>query len=82
MRAVTYHGTRDVRVDNVADPKIEEPTDAIIRVTSTGICGSDLHLYEVLGPSSTRATSSAMSRGASSRRSARRSRTSRPVTAS
>jgi threonine dehydrogenase-like Zn-dependent dehydrogenase len=50
MRALTYHGTRDVRVDNVPDPKIEEPTDAIIRVTSTGICGSDLHLYEVLGP--------------------------------
>jgi len=50
MKAVTYHGTRDVRVDTVADPKIEEPTDAIIKVTSTGICGSDLHLYEVMGP--------------------------------
>jgi threonine dehydrogenase-like Zn-dependent dehydrogenase len=49
MRALTYHGTRDVRVDNVPDPTIEEPTDAIIRVTSSGICGSDLHLYEVLG---------------------------------
>jgi threonine dehydrogenase-like Zn-dependent dehydrogenase len=50
MKAVTYHGKRDVRVDEVPDPKIEQPTDAIIRVTSTGICGSDLHLYEVLGP--------------------------------
>ncbi len=50
MKAVTWHGKRDVRVDTVPDPKIEEPTDAIIRVTSTGICGSDLHLYEVLGP--------------------------------
>jgi threonine dehydrogenase-like Zn-dependent dehydrogenase len=50
MRAVTYHGKRDVRVDNVPDPQIQEPTDAIIRVTSSGICGSDLHLYEVLGP--------------------------------
>jgi threonine dehydrogenase-like Zn-dependent dehydrogenase len=50
MRALTYHGTRDVRVDEVPDPKIEEPTDAIIRVTSSGICGSDLHMYEVLGP--------------------------------
>src|SRR5947209_4550731 len=50
MRAVTYHGKRDVRVDEVPDPRIEQPTDAIIRVTSTGICGSDLHLYEVLGP--------------------------------
>jgi threonine dehydrogenase-like Zn-dependent dehydrogenase len=49
MRAVAYHGKRDVRVDTVPDPRIEEPTDAIIRVTSTGICGSDLHLYEVLG---------------------------------
>ncbi|MDQ4094350.1 MAG: glutathione-dependent formaldehyde dehydrogenase [Actinomycetota bacterium] len=50
MKAVTWHGKRDVRVDTVADPKIEEPTDAIVRITSTGICGSDLHLYEVLGP--------------------------------
>jgi threonine dehydrogenase-like Zn-dependent dehydrogenase len=49
MRALTYHGTRDVRVDTVPDPRIEQPTDAIIRVTSSGICGSDLHLYEVLG---------------------------------
>jgi threonine dehydrogenase-like Zn-dependent dehydrogenase len=49
MRAVTWHGKRDIRVDTVADPKIEEPTDAIIEVTSTNICGSDLHLYEVLG---------------------------------
>ena len=49
MRALTYHGTRDVRVDTVPDPTIEQPTDAIIRVTSSGICGSDLHLYEVLG---------------------------------
>jgi threonine dehydrogenase-like Zn-dependent dehydrogenase len=50
MRALTWHGTRDVRVDTVPDPVIQEPTDAIIRVTSSGICGSDLHLYEVLGP--------------------------------
>src|SRR3982750_3844651 len=50
MKALTWHGKRDVRVDTVPDPKIEQPTDAIIRVTSTGICGSDLHLYEVLGP--------------------------------
>jgi threonine dehydrogenase-like Zn-dependent dehydrogenase len=49
MRAVAYHGKRDVRVDTVPDPRIEEPTDAIVRVSSTGICGSDLHLYEVLG---------------------------------
>ncbi len=49
MRAVTFHGRRDVRVDNVPDPAIEQPTDAIVRITSTGICGSDLHLYEVMG---------------------------------
>jgi threonine dehydrogenase-like Zn-dependent dehydrogenase len=50
MKALTYHGKRDVRVDTVPDPTIEQPTDAIIRVTSSGLCGSDLHLYEVLGP--------------------------------
>ncbi|MET7998274.1 zinc-dependent alcohol dehydrogenase [Amycolatopsis sp. NPDC005232] len=49
MKAVTWHGKRDVRVDTVPDPKLEGPTDAIVRITSTGICGSDLHLYEVLG---------------------------------
>ncbi|TDD49167.1 glutathione-dependent formaldehyde dehydrogenase [Nonomuraea terrae] len=50
MKAVTWHGKRDVRVEEVPDPAIKEPNDAIIRVTSSGICGSDLHLYEVLGP--------------------------------
>jgi threonine dehydrogenase-like Zn-dependent dehydrogenase len=49
VRALTWHGTHDVRVDTVPDPTIQEPTDAIIRVTSSGLCGSDLHLYEVLG---------------------------------
>ena len=49
MKAVTYHGKRDVRVEDVPDPTVEQPTDAIIRVTSSGICGSDLHLYEVMG---------------------------------
>ena len=49
MKAVTWQGKRDVRVEQVPDPKIEQPTDAIIEVTSTNICGSDLHLYEVLG---------------------------------
>ncbi|HEX2232782.1 MAG TPA: zinc-dependent alcohol dehydrogenase [Thermoleophilaceae bacterium] len=50
MRALTWHGKRDVRVDTVPDPSIQAPTDAIVRITSTGICGSDLHLYEVMGP--------------------------------
>jgi threonine dehydrogenase-like Zn-dependent dehydrogenase len=49
MRAVTWQGKRDMQVTTVPDPVIHEDTDAIIRVTSTGICGSDLHLYEVLG---------------------------------
>jgi threonine dehydrogenase-like Zn-dependent dehydrogenase len=50
MKALTWHGVDDVRIDTVPDPTIEQPTDAIIKVTSSGICGSDLHLYEVLGP--------------------------------
>jgi threonine dehydrogenase-like Zn-dependent dehydrogenase len=50
MKALTWQGRRDVRVEEVPDPRIEEPTDAIVRITSTAICGSDLHLYEVLGP--------------------------------
>ena len=50
MKAVTWHGNRDVRVEEVPDPTIQDPTDAIVRITSSGLCGSDLHLYEVLGP--------------------------------
>ncbi|PPK65052.1 zinc-dependent alcohol dehydrogenase [Actinokineospora auranticolor] len=50
MKALTWHGKRDVRVDTHPDPVIQDPTDTIIRVTSTGLCGSDLHLYEVFGP--------------------------------
>jgi threonine dehydrogenase-like Zn-dependent dehydrogenase len=50
MKALVWHGTQDVRVEEVPDPKIEQPTDAIVRITSSAICGSDLHLYDVLGP--------------------------------
>ena len=50
MKAVTWHGQRDVRVEEVPDPVIQEPTDAVIRVTTSNICGSDLHLYEPLAP--------------------------------
>ncbi|SCF25908.1 zinc-dependent alcohol dehydrogenase [Micromonospora chokoriensis] len=50
MKALTWQGKRDVRVEEVPDPRIEAPTDAIVKITSTAICGSDLHLYEVLGP--------------------------------
>lgn len=49
MRALTWQGTGKVSVETVPDPTIHEPTDAIVRITSTAICGSDLHLYDVLG---------------------------------
>lgn len=45
MRALTYHGAKDVRVDNVPEPELQEKDDVILRVTATAICGSDLHLY-------------------------------------
>ena len=50
MKAVVYHGTRDVRVHDVPDPEIVDPRDAIVRVTATAICGSDLHLYHGFMP--------------------------------
>jgi threonine dehydrogenase-like Zn-dependent dehydrogenase len=50
MKALTWQGNEHVEVTDVADPKIEEPNDIVIRVTSNAICGSDLHLYGVLGP--------------------------------
>jgi threonine dehydrogenase-like Zn-dependent dehydrogenase len=50
MKALTWHGRRDVRIDEVPDPIIKEQTDAIVRITTTAICGSDLHLYELFGP--------------------------------
>ena len=49
MKALTWHGTEDVRVDEVPDARIQDPTDCVVRITSTGLCGSDLHLYGVLG---------------------------------
>ncbi len=50
MRALTWHGTKDVRVETVDDPEIINPRDAIIKITSTAICGSDLHLYDGVIP--------------------------------
>src|SRR3954470_14662783 len=50
MKAVCWHGMSDMRVDTVPDPKIADPGDAIIRVTSTAICGSDLHLFDGFMP--------------------------------
>ena len=46
MRAVVYNGPHDVTVVDVPDPRIEEPTDVVVRITTTNICGSDLHMYE------------------------------------
>ena len=46
MKALVYHGPREVSVDNVDDPRIEKPTDVVVRMTTTNICGSDLHMYE------------------------------------
>jgi glutathione-independent formaldehyde dehydrogenase len=46
MKALVYNGPRDVRVKNVPDAKIERPTDVLVKITSTNICGSDLHMYE------------------------------------
>src|SRR4051812_50086781 len=45
MKALVWHGKEDIRCDTVTDPKIEDPRDAIIKVTSCAICGSDLHLF-------------------------------------
>ncbi|MBT0769625.1 glutathione-dependent formaldehyde dehydrogenase [Kineosporia sp. J2-2] len=50
MRAVTWQGERDIQVLDVPDPVLKDPTDVIVRVTSSGLCGSDLHLYQPLGP--------------------------------
>jgi threonine dehydrogenase-like Zn-dependent dehydrogenase len=50
VKAVTWQGRKDMRVEEVPDPRIQDPGDAIIRVTSTGLCGSDLHLFDPLSP--------------------------------
>ena len=50
MKAICWHGKADVRVDTVPDPRIEDPRDVVIKVTSTAICGSDLHLYDMYLP--------------------------------
>jgi threonine dehydrogenase-like Zn-dependent dehydrogenase len=82
MKAVTWHGKRDVRVEEVPDPKIEKPTDAVIRITSSGICGSDLHLYEVMAPFMSEGDVLGHEPMGSSRRWAARSARSLPATAS
>jgi threonine dehydrogenase-like Zn-dependent dehydrogenase len=72
MRALTWQGEEQGLGRDRRGPRIELPTDAVIRVTSTAICGSDLHLYEALGPFLRPGVSSATRRWASWRRRARR----------
>ena len=50
MKALTWHGKADVRIENVPDPGIEEPSDILLQVTATAICGSDLHIYDGFVP--------------------------------
>ncbi len=50
MKAVVFQGPRDVSVEEVTDPRIERPQDAIVRITTANICGSDLHPYEGRAP--------------------------------
>ena len=49
MKAITFHGVSDVRVESVADPKVVDPTDVVVRVTTSAVCGSDLHQYHGRG---------------------------------
>jgi threonine dehydrogenase-like Zn-dependent dehydrogenase len=76
MRALTWHGKHDMRVDTVPDPEIINPRDSIIRITSTAICGSDLHAYDGMIPTFRRATCWATSSWAWSRRSGQGARAS------
>ena len=46
MKAVVYRGPRDVRIEEVDDPEIEKPSDVLVKITTTNICGSDLHMFE------------------------------------
>src|SRR5688572_29373451 len=46
MKAVVYNGPRDIAVASIPDPRIEQPTDVLVRIIATNICGSDLHMYE------------------------------------
>ena len=60
MKALRWYGKEDVRVESVADPVIRDPRDILVKITSTAICGSDLHLYNGLMPTMGKATCSAM----------------------
>ena len=80
MQAMVYRGPYKVRVEEKDVPKIEHPNDAIVRVTTAAICGSDLHLYHGMMPDTRVGTTFGTSSSGSSRRSGRRSRTSAGAT--
>jgi threonine dehydrogenase-like Zn-dependent dehydrogenase len=56
MKAITFHGVGDVRVQDVAEPKVVDPTDVVLKITTSAVCGSDLHQYGRRWGSATRAT--------------------------
>jgi hypothetical protein len=70
MTAVVFHGIGDIRLEDVAEPGIEQPTDAIVRLTASAICGTDLHMIRGTMPACSRARSSVTRASAWSRRSA------------
>jgi glutathione-independent formaldehyde dehydrogenase len=49
MKAITFHGVGDVRVQDVAEPKVVDPTDVVVKITTSAVCGSDLHQYHGRG---------------------------------
>jgi threonine dehydrogenase-like Zn-dependent dehydrogenase len=82
MKALVWHGKEDVRCDKgVPDPKIEDPRDAIVKITATAICGSDLHLYDGYMPTRRAVTCSVTSRWAKSWKWARETKSSGWATA-
>jgi hypothetical protein len=82
MKAVVFHGIGDVRLDDVPEPKITDPTDAIVRLTSSAICGTDLHFILAPCRARRRAAFSGMRASASLRRSVSTSGTSTSATGS
>jgi threonine dehydrogenase-like Zn-dependent dehydrogenase len=81
MKAIVFHGIGDIRLDDVKEPKIKNRYDAIVRLTASAICGTDLHLYEALYPIWFPALSWATKALALSRKSGRKCATSRSETA-
>ena len=72
MKAGVFHGIGDIRLDDVPEPKLQEPTDAVVRLTSSAICGTDLHMIRGTMAGMKEGTISATRASVSSRRSAHR----------